>query len=222
LVRDVVEIFRRCAQHPQPPTEHVAELPVDQLADVFADAVNEPWRAAAEDARIRQALAEAANGYNQHAGLVLPWPAVDANGVHVRQRTDSSRRRSDPTGERLLHTTSRLAVDQACANRCIGNRARKCDHSQGGQVWRQGRRRQRRRRCGAAGVSAPAAMTTSTKKSAQRRKAAVVAAVLVTNDDASSGDELVEWTQCERCDRWVVLPPHMYIHRRCRRNGFAR
>jgi hypothetical protein len=200
LVRDVVEIFRRCAQHPLPPTALVAEPPVDQLADVFAEAVNEPWRVAAEDARIRQALAEAANGYNQQAGLVLPWPAADST---AGADAASVRRRSDPTGERLLHKSSsspsikRVRTDASA-------RARKRPTVKPAKVTKAA--------SAAGGVSAPAAaaaaMATTKKKSAQqRRKAAVVAAVLVTNDDASSGDELVEWTQCERCDRWVVLPP---------------
>jgi hypothetical protein len=222
VVRDVVEIFRQCARHPAPPLSVAVEPPIDQLADVFAHAVSEPWRAASEDARIRQALAEAASGqahYNHRSGVVRPWPANDhyvaaavpvPNGGAAKQRV---RRRSDPTGDRPPRTS---AADAGAGSSKAQAQAKRSRDSSGGG----GTGSRENNAADAAAFVAPkprkkappkAAAATANGaapplKQASSRKAATIAKAMLL-DDASSGDELVEWTQCERCDRWAELAP---------------
>jgi hypothetical protein len=221
VVRDVVEIFRQCARHPAPQLSVAVEPPIDQLADVFAQAVNEPWRAASEDARIRQALAEAANGqahYNHRSGVVRAWPANDhyvaaavpvPNGGAAKPRV---RRRSDPTGDRPPRASA------ADAGKAQAKRSR--DNSGGGTVSRENSAADAaafaapkpRKKAPPKAAAAPppangAASPLPPLKQASSRKAATIAKAMLLDDDASSGDELVEWTQCERCDRWAELAP---------------
>ena len=162
LARDVVEIFCQCALHPIPP--EAVEMPAEQLADAYAQAASEPWRAAAaEDARLRRELADTVG-------------ADAAPGSTMSQMLLSNQ--SDATATPVAN-----GVEPNGAQRRTGKRNER-DFADAAEHGVRGRRRTR-----------PASGDADGDSDAD------------DDGDSSGSDVIVQWTQCERCQRWVQLPP---------------